>query len=403
MIQNRFPAMKKILPILTIQSFLAFGDACAGEGPPSPGKDSKVSVPRIASDYVNVYQPAGDVLPGPNVAELIAGRFYDDWVPNDHCFVRDESGRWHAFGITHPLTDVSNIHAGEHLLFHAMAPPGALKEALREGSWKDLPNAGRDLCARQFAHGGHTGIFLLDTFGNEVLLHEEAPGCFDPMPLGPRARPPLRPSQVDVSRDEGEFCVQNVYLGDYMDRVEPGSVKYLRVVEAPAKRAWVPRGPRRGIAQLALQLEAGQGDPSCLFVLSTTNPLPVLIKQGNALPGAGLGHVPCVRLAPMPRGAVRLTTFPIPCHGRLGLSLFSRSRPGVASKTRSDDTWSGAAPGSLPPRRRRTGCRSWAVGPLCTMRAAAQVDSLAIARLDPRNRAEKAATASPSATTIPTT
>ena len=36
--------------------------------------------------------------------------------------------------------------------------------------------------------------------------------------------------------------MQNVYLGDYMDRVEPGSVKYLRVVEAPAKRAWVPRG-----------------------------------------------------------------------------------------------------------------------------------------------------------------
>jgi len=103
------------------------------------------------------------------------------------------------------------------------------------------------LCARQLAPGKHTGIFLVDTFGNEVLLHEEAPGCFDPMPLGPRPRPPLRPSQVDPSRDAppqgaGEFYVQNVYLGDYMDRVEPGSVKYLRVVEAPAKRAWVPYG-----------------------------------------------------------------------------------------------------------------------------------------------------------------
>jgi hypothetical protein len=98
------------------------------------------------------------------------------------------------------------------------------------------------LCVRQLAHRGHTGIFLVDTFGNEVLLHEEAPGCFDPMPLKPRARPPLRPPQVDPARDEGEFYVQNVYLGDYMARVEPGSVKYLRVVEAPAKRAWVPRG-----------------------------------------------------------------------------------------------------------------------------------------------------------------
>lgn len=98
------------------------------------------------------------------------------------------------------------------------------------------------LCVRQLGREKQTGIFLVDTFGNEVLLHEEAPGCFDPMPLGPRPRPPLRPSQVDTSRDEGSFYVQNVYLGDYMDHVEPGSVKYLRVVEAPAKRAWVPRG-----------------------------------------------------------------------------------------------------------------------------------------------------------------
>ncbi len=131
MIQNRFLAMKKILLILTIQSLLAFGGACASEQPLSPGKDSKVSIPRIARDYVNVYTSEGDVFPGPNAANLITGHFYEDWVPNDHCFVRDDSGRWHAFGITHPLTDLSHVHAGEYLLFHAIAPPGALKEALK--------------------------------------------------------------------------------------------------------------------------------------------------------------------------------------------------------------------------------------------------------------------------------
>lgn len=131
--------MNKILLFLAILSLLAFGDACAGEQPPSPGKSSKARVPRIVGDHVNVYKPAGDVFPGPNAAELIAGRFYDDWVPNDHCFVRDDSGRWHAFGITHPLTDLSNVHAGEYMSFHAIAPPGRLKEALRAGSWKDLP------------------------------------------------------------------------------------------------------------------------------------------------------------------------------------------------------------------------------------------------------------------------
>jgi arabinan endo-1,5-alpha-L-arabinosidase len=138
MIQNGFPVMKKILLILTIHSLVASGGACASEQPPSPGKDPKASIPRIAGEYVNVYKPGGDIFPGPNVAKLIAGQSYDDWVPNDHCFVRDESGRWHAFGITHPLTDLSNVHAGEQLLFHAIAPPGALKEALKEGSWKDL-------------------------------------------------------------------------------------------------------------------------------------------------------------------------------------------------------------------------------------------------------------------------
>ncbi|MHB8900867.1 MAG: family 43 glycosylhydrolase [Thermoguttaceae bacterium] len=99
----------------------------------------KTRVFGIAGDYVNVYQPAGDVFSGPNAANLIGGQFYKDWVPNDHCFVRDESGRWHAFGITHPLTDPSHVHAGEQLLFHALAPPGTLKEALKGGCWKDLP------------------------------------------------------------------------------------------------------------------------------------------------------------------------------------------------------------------------------------------------------------------------
>jgi hypothetical protein len=98
------------------------------------------------------------------------------------------------------------------------------------------------LCARPLAEGKHTGLFLVDTFGNEVLLHEEAPGCFDPVPLRSRPRPPVHPSRVDLSRAEGEFYVQNVYLGRHMERVEPGSAKYLRVVEAPPMRTWVPNG-----------------------------------------------------------------------------------------------------------------------------------------------------------------
>lgn len=102
------------------------------------GKDRKVSIPTIVGEYVHVYKPGGDVFPGPKAANLVPGQFYKDWVPNDHCFIKDDSGRWHVFGITHPLTDVSNVHAGEHVLFHAIAPPGTLRESLKEGSWKDL-------------------------------------------------------------------------------------------------------------------------------------------------------------------------------------------------------------------------------------------------------------------------
>ncbi|MDZ7618073.1 MAG: hypothetical protein U1E05_13800, partial [Patescibacteria group bacterium] len=49
------------------------------------------------------------------------------------------------------------------------------------------------LCSRMTGEGEQTGIYLVDVFGNELLLHAEAPGCFDPMPLGPRPRPPLLP------------------------------------------------------------------------------------------------------------------------------------------------------------------------------------------------------------------
>ncbi len=131
--------MKKILLILAIQSLLAFGGSRAGDRALSLGGHAKVSVPRIVSEYVNVYKPAGDIFPGPNAAKLVAGQLYDDWVPNDHCIITDAAGRWHAFGITHPLTDVSNVHAGEHLLFHAIAPRGPLKEVLKAGTWEDLP------------------------------------------------------------------------------------------------------------------------------------------------------------------------------------------------------------------------------------------------------------------------
>ncbi|MGM0486761.1 MAG: hypothetical protein ACQESR_08365 [Planctomycetota bacterium] len=94
------------------------------------------------------------------------------------------------------------------------------------------------LCARMTGDGEQVGIHLVDVFGNEILLHKEKPGCFDPMPLAPRERPRQIPSRIDLAEETGTFRVENVYEGSGMERVEPGSVKYLRVVESPEKRFW---------------------------------------------------------------------------------------------------------------------------------------------------------------------
>ena len=105
------------------------------------------------------------------------------------------------------------------------------------------------LCSRSISHEektpfprGTMGLFLVDLFGNELLLHVEGPGCFDPMPIAARSRPPSIPSRVDLAADEGAFYVQDVYAGEWMANVPRGAVKYLRIVEAPPKKAFPPYG-----------------------------------------------------------------------------------------------------------------------------------------------------------------
>jgi len=96
------------------------------------------------------------------------------------------------------------------------------------------------LCSRMTGRGDQMGIYLVDVFGNELLLHAEGPGCYDPMPLGPRPRPPVLLSRRDFQNKEGFFYIVDVYTGTYMQGVERGAVKRLRVVESPEKRFWSP-------------------------------------------------------------------------------------------------------------------------------------------------------------------
>ena len=96
-------------------------------------------IPRIAGNWVHVYQPSADVFPGPASPRFQVGRTYSDWQVNDHAILKGPDGRWHAFGITHPAVKAGepNPHEAEWLLFHAVAPVGTLRENLAPGRWSD--------------------------------------------------------------------------------------------------------------------------------------------------------------------------------------------------------------------------------------------------------------------------
>jgi len=94
------------------------------------------------------------------------------------------------------------------------------------------------LCSRMTGQAEQTGIYLVDVFGNELLLHTEGPGCYDPMPIKGTPRPPMIEPRRDFASKEGYFFVADVYQGTHMDGVRHGAVKALRVVESPPKLHW---------------------------------------------------------------------------------------------------------------------------------------------------------------------
>ena len=117
-------------------------------------------------------------------------------------------------------------------------------------SFRDLPvkyedpyplDADRVLVARTLAEAEkseQTGIFLCSlATGEERLVHREPKlGCFDPQPLVPRAKPPMLADAVDDAKKTGVFYLADVYRGTGMEKVPRGTVKWLRIVEAPPKR-----------------------------------------------------------------------------------------------------------------------------------------------------------------------
>ena len=88
------------------------------------------------------------------------------------------------------------------------------------------------------------GLYLLEAGGHvEPFFADPAISCWQPLPVRPRKRPPVLPSEFDpqlAQNDLAACVVIDVYHG--LERVPRGTVKYLRVLEQ-ISRPWSARRP----------------------------------------------------------------------------------------------------------------------------------------------------------------
>ncbi len=131
--------MRKYLWVMICLPFLLFN--CSSQSLKEEAPGQPVLTPYISGEYVHAYNPQGDLFPGPDTKRLKAGEYYQNWQPNDHCFVKGPDSCWHAFGITHPAVEPGErvSHDGEYLSFHAVSPGVLFEYSFREHSLAEKP------------------------------------------------------------------------------------------------------------------------------------------------------------------------------------------------------------------------------------------------------------------------
>jgi len=85
------------------------------------------------------------------------------------------------------------------------------------------------------------GLYLLDEFGNHVLIHKDPEfSCWQPTPLRPRRKPPaVPPASLDQPGQEpATVAMVDVYTG--LPGIERGTIKHLRIMEQ-VPRPWACR------------------------------------------------------------------------------------------------------------------------------------------------------------------
>lgn len=97
------------------------------------------------------------------------------------------------------------------------------------------------------------GVYLMTNDGRrELLAWAPETSSNQQVPLVARPRPHLRPSQVDYSKEEGVYYLQDVYAGPGLQGVPRGTIKSLRVVALDFRAAGIGANGNAGPAGGAL-------------------------------------------------------------------------------------------------------------------------------------------------------
>ncbi len=120
--------------------------------------------------------------------------------------------------------------------------PVRMDQGLRDGPCDPWPLSDSDIMFANNAIGGHGIIELVDRDGHRELVHTEPDiSCFAPMLVKPRTRP-MVVSDTTEEDDKGRFMVHDIYRG--LTGVQPGQIKWLRIVEETTRVSGIPGGGR---------------------------------------------------------------------------------------------------------------------------------------------------------------
>ncbi|MGE5294036.1 MAG: hypothetical protein ACM3VT_04355 [Solirubrobacterales bacterium] len=111
----------------------------------------------------------------------------------------------------------------------------------------------------------------------EVLAGDPEICCSQPVPLGVRPKPPIRPSQVDYQQTTGTCFLQDVYYGPGLAGVPRGTIKKLRAIALEYRAAGVGWSCNRGPAGEALvctpvSIGSGTWDAKTVLGEATVHP-----------------------------------------------------------------------------------------------------------------------------------